>query len=121
MPDNHNPLSLWNDGPARDAILRWIVSGGGVEFMRAFAEDVCGIPPEEVIGSSVVTRYEVRDGPRLGVIIHHDDAEREYAYDRQSTFGRLDRGLDEAQARGWVVVSMKDDWNTIFAHEVPQS
>ena len=151
-----------------------IVSGGGVEFMRAFAEDVYGIPPEEVIGSSVVTRYEVRDGrgvlvmqpemhlvddgpgkpvginhfigqrpiiavgnsdgdfemleyittgdgPRLGVIIHHDDAEREYAYDRQSTFGRLDRGLDEAQARGWVVVSMQDDWKTIFAHEVPRS
>jgi hypothetical protein len=57
------------------------------------------------------------EGPRLGIYVHHDDAEREYAYDRDSTFGRLDRGLDEAEARGWLVVSMKDDWGRIFAHE----
>jgi phosphoserine phosphatase len=148
----------------------FIVSGGGVEFMRAFVEEVYGIPPEQVIGSSVVTEYQVRGGrgvlvmqpqmhfvddgpgkplginhfigqrpiiavgnsdgdfemleytttgggPGLGVYIHHDDAEREYAYDRESTFGRLDRGLDEADARGWVVVSMKNDWNHVFAHE----
>jgi hypothetical protein len=145
----------------------FIVSGGGIEFMRAFAEVVYGVPPEQVIGSSVVTEYGVRDGrgvlvmrpqlnlvndgpgkpvgvnqfigrrpiiavgnsdgdfemleytttgdgPRLGITIHHDDAEREYAYDRESTFGRLDRGLDEAEDRGWIVVSMKQDWNTIF-------
>ena len=53
-------------------------------------------------------------GARLGVIVHHDDAEREFAYDRKSHIGKLDRGLDEAGARGWTVVSMKNDWNTIF-------
>jgi phosphoglycolate phosphatase-like HAD superfamily hydrolase len=148
----------------------FIVSGGGVEFMRAFAEETYGIPPEQVIGSSVVTEYQVRggrsvlvmrpqmnfvddgpgkpvginhfigqrpiiavgnsdgdfemleytttgDGPRLGLYVHHDDPEREYAYDRESTFGRLDRGLDEAAARRWVVVSMKNDWSRVFAHE----
>jgi phosphoserine phosphatase len=147
----------------------FIVSGGGNEFMRAFAEQTYGIPPEQIVGSSVVTEYEVRDGrgvlvmqprmnfvndgpgkpvgvnqfigrrpiiavgnsdgdfemleytttgegPRLGIYIHHDDAEREYAYDRDSTFGRLDRGLDEAEGRGWLVVSMKGDWDRIFAH-----
>ena len=148
----------------------FIVSGGGVEFMRAFAEATYGVPPEQVVGSSVVTEYEMRDGrgvlvmkpqidfvddgpgkpvgvnqfigrrpviavgnsdgdfemleytttgdgPRLGVYIHHDDAEREYAYDRGATFGGLARGLDEAEARGWLVVSMKKDWNHIFAHD----
>ena len=148
----------------------FIVSGGGIEFMRAFAEETYGIPPEQIIGSSVVTGYKTHDGrgallmqpqinfvndgpgkpvginqfigrrpiiacgnsdgdfemleytttgdgPRLGIYIHHDDAEREYAYDRDAIFGRLARGLDEADARGWVVVSMKDDWNRIFAHE----
>jgi phosphoserine phosphatase len=148
----------------------FIVSGGGVEFMRAFAEATYGVPPEQVVGSSVVTEYEMRDGrgvlvmkpqidfvddgpgkpvgvnqfigrrpviavgnsdgdfemlectttgdgPRLGVYIHHDDAEREYAYDRGATFGGLARGLDEAEARGWLVVSMKKDWNRIFAHD----
>ena len=54
------------------------------------------------------------DGARLGVLIHHTDAEREWAYDRDSHIGRLDRGLDEAEARGWTVVSMKDDWGRIF-------
>ncbi len=146
----------------------YIASGGGVEFMRAFAEDVYGIPPEQVIGSSVKTAYEMRDergvllqlpeidlvddgpgkpvginkfigrrpiiavgnsdgdlemlqytttgdGPRLGIYIHHDDAQREFAYDRGSTVGGLDEGLAEAAARDWIVVSMKNDWNEIFA------
>jgi phosphoserine phosphatase len=146
----------------------FIVSGGGIEFMRPWAERVYGIPPEQVIGSSIQTKYEVRNGQpvlarlpalnfiddkagkpvgiqqhigrrpiaafgnsdgdfemlawttsapgaRLGVIVHHDDAEREYAYDRKSHIGKLDRGLDEAGARGWTVVSMKDDWKTVFA------
>jgi hypothetical protein len=146
----------------------YLVSGGGVEFMRVFSERVYGVPPEQVIGSSIRTRYEVRDGepvivrlpeiefiddaagkplginrfigrrpllafgnsdgdfemleyttsgpgPRLGVIVHHDDAVREYAYDRKSTVGRLDRALDAAAQRGWVVVSMKTDWRTIYA------
>jgi len=145
----------------------YIVSGGGVEFMRAFAEQVYGIPPEQVIGSTLRTQFELRGdkpaitrlpaldflddkegkpvaieriigrrpiaafgnsdgdlqmlqwtaagpGARFMLIVHHDDAEREFAYDRTSAMGRLDKALDEAQAKGWVVVSMKDDWNTIF-------
>jgi len=145
----------------------FIVSGGGIEFMRPWTEQVYGIPPEQVVGSSIRTKYELRDGepvlvrlpeldfiddkagkpvginqhigrrptlafgnsdgdfemlewttsgegPRLGVIVHHDDAGREYAYDRKSHIGRLDRGLDEAGRRGWVLVSMKDDWRTIY-------
>lgn len=148
----------------------FITSGGGVEFMRAWAEDVYGIPPEHIIGSTVTTSYEVRqgrgvlvqqpaidfiddgpgkpvainkfigrrpiiavgnsdgdfemleytttgDGPRLGILIHHDDTEREYAYDRQALVGSLNRGLDEAEARGWLLVSMKNDWSIVFAHD----
>jgi phosphoserine phosphatase len=144
----------------------YIVSGGGVEFVRPWAERVYGIPPEQVVGSRVRMRYEVRDGapvlarlaeidlvddkagkpvgiqqvigrrptmafgnsdgdfemlewtttapgPRLGVIIHHTDAERERAYDRESGVGRLARGLDEAAARGWVVVDMKQEWKAM--------
>jgi hypothetical protein len=53
-------------------------------------------------------------GPRLGLIVHHDDAAREFAYDRESDIGRLSRGLDEARSKGWTVVSMRDDWKTIF-------
>ncbi len=146
----------------------WIVSGGGIEFMRAFAEDVYGIPPERVIGSSIKTKYEVRDGKpviarlpeiefvddkegkpvgihkfigkrpiaafgnsdgdfqmlewttsgpgaRLGMIVHHDDAAREFAYDRGSHIGQLERGLDEAGARGWSLISVKNDWKTVYA------
>ena len=146
----------------------YIVSGGGVEFMRPWTERVYGIPPEQVIGSSITTKYEVRDGkpvlvrlpeiefiddkagkpvgihksigrrpiaafgnsdgdfqmlewvtsapgPRLGLIVRHDDAEREFAYDRKSHVGQLDRALDEAGPRGWAVVSMKADWKVIFA------
>ncbi len=127
----------------------YIVSGGGIEFMRVFAEQVYGVPPEQVIGSSIETAYEVHTGkpvapskfigrrpiaafgnsdgdfqmlewttagggPRLGVIVHHDDAAREFAYDRGSHIGKLERGLDEAASRGWSVVSMKNDWNSIF-------
>jgi hypothetical protein len=145
----------------------FIVSGGGIDFMRPWTQAVYGIPPEQVVGSSGKTQYEVRDGKpmivklpeidfiddkagkpvgihkfigkrpilafgnsdgdfemleyvtmgsglRLGLILHHDDAEREVAYDRESHFGKLARGLDEAQARGWVLVSMKSDWAHIF-------
>jgi hypothetical protein len=145
----------------------YIVSGGGIEFMRVFAEEVYGVPPEQVIGSSIQTKYELRDGkpvivrlpeldflddkagkpvaiskfigrrpiaafgnsdgdfqmlewstagagPRLGVIVHHDDSDREFAYDRGSHIGKLERGLDEAPMRGWTVISMKDDWTTIY-------
>jgi hypothetical protein len=145
----------------------YIVSGGGIEFVRVFSEQRYGIPPEQVVGSSIKTRYEVRDGQpvivrlpeidfiddkagkpvgidkfigkrpiaafgnsdgdfemlewatsgpgaRLGVIVHHDDAEREFAYDRKSAFGRLDHALTEAGPRGWTVVSMKSDWRTMY-------
>jgi phosphoserine phosphatase len=144
----------------------FIVSGGGIEFMRPWSEKVYGIPPEQVIGSSIKTKFEVRDGKpvivrlpelnfiddkagkpaaiqhhigrrpifaagnsdgdfqmlewttsgkgaRLGLIVHHDDAEREWAYDRRSPIGKLDRGLDEAPQRGWTLVSMKNAWKTV--------
>jgi phosphoserine phosphatase len=147
----------------------YIVSGGGIEFMRVFAEQVYGVPPEQVIGSRVVTTYKLIDGepaivreakldfiddkagkpiainqhigrrpviafgnsdgdfqmlewttagtgPRLGVYVHHDDAEREWAYDRDSSIGRLDKGLAESEGRGWLVVSMKSDWQRVFPH-----
>jgi phosphoglycolate phosphatase-like HAD superfamily hydrolase len=145
----------------------YIVSGGGIEFLRVVAEELYGVPPEQVIGSSVKTKYEVRDGKpaivrlpeidfiddkagkpvgihkfigkrpimavgnsdgdfqmlewttsapgaRLGLIVHHDDAEREFAYDRKSAFGKLDRGLDEGPKRGWTIVSMKNDWRVVW-------
>jgi len=145
----------------------FIVSGGGIEFMRPWAEKVYGVPPEQVVGSSIKTRFEWRDGQpvlmrlpelnfidekagkpvginehigrrpiaafgnsdgdlemlqwttagkgaRLALLVHHTDAEREWAYDRTSAIGRLDKALDETQARGWTVVSMKDDWKRIF-------
>jgi phosphoglycolate phosphatase-like HAD superfamily hydrolase len=145
----------------------WIVSGGGIEFVRVFSEERYGVPPQQVVGSSVKTKYEVRNGKpaivrlpqidfiddkagkpvgihkfigkrpiaafgnsdgdfemlewitfapgaRLGLIVHHDDASREFAYDRKSHVGRLDRGLDEGPKRGWTIVSMKNDWRTIY-------
>jgi len=148
----------------------FIVSGGGIEFMRPWVERVYGIPPEQVIGSSIKTKYELRDGKpaivrlpelnfiddkagkpvgiqqhigrrpiaafgnsdgdyemldwttnapgaRFGMIVHHDDAEREYAYDRKSHIGKLDRGLNDAAAKGWTIVSMKNDWKTVFGPE----
>jgi len=148
----------------------FIVSGGGIEFVRTLSERLYGIPPEQVMGSSIVTKFEVREGrpvlvrepkldfiddhegkpvginkfigrrpiaafgnsdgdfqmlewvtagmgPRFGLIIHHDDAEREFAYDRASAAGKLDRGLDEAPKRGWTLVSMKKDWKRVFAFE----
>jgi phosphoglycolate phosphatase-like HAD superfamily hydrolase len=146
----------------------FIVSGGGVEFMRVFAEKVYGIPPEQVVGSSGVVTFRmdadskpvllkeakiefIDDGPgkpvginrfigrrpifafgnsdgdqqmlewtaagsgaRFTGLVHHTDAEREWAYDRTSHVGRLDKALDEAQAKGWLVVDMQKDWKTIF-------
>jgi len=148
----------------------YIVSGGGVEFMRVFAEQAYGIPPEQVIGSSGKQKFELRDGKpvlvklpamdflddkegkpvniqkiigrrpiaafgnsdgdlpmlqwtcggpgtRFCLYVHHTDAEREWAYDRRSSIGRLDKGLDEARSRGWTVVSVKDDWKRVFGFE----
>jgi len=148
----------------------FILSGGGVEFMRPWTEKIYGIPPEQVIGSSIKTKFEMRDGtpvlirlpelnfiddkagkpvgihqyigrrpiaafgnsdgdlqmlqwtaagrgPWLALYVHHTDAEREWAYDRQSPVGRLDKGLDEAQARGWPIVDIKRDWKIVFGFE----
>ncbi|WP_395623817.1 HAD family hydrolase [Sphingomonas daechungensis] len=145
----------------------FIVSGGGIEFMRTFSEELYGVPPEQVIGSSNVTRYVVKDGepalmreaslhfyndkegkpvainahtgrrpiaafgnsdgdfamlewvtsgpgPRFGLIVHHDDADREFAYDRDAGLARLVRGLDEGPGRGWTIASMRTDWLTVF-------
>ena len=145
----------------------YIVSGGGIEFMRPWAEQVYGIPPEQVIGSSIKTQFEIRDGvpvivriPEINFIddkegkpvgihqhigrrpiaafgnsdgdlqmlqwtcnsqsnsfclyVHHTDSEREWAYDRDSHIGQLDKGMDEAQSNGWTVVDMKNEWNPIF-------
>jgi hypothetical protein len=153
-----------------NAFKTFIVSGGGVEFMRPWTEKVYGIPPEQVVGSSIMTKYEVRNGqpvlarlpqanfiddgagkpvgiqmhigrrpiaafgnsdgnlqmlqwtaagrgPRFCLYVHHTDVAREWAYDRDSPVGRLDKGLDEAKARDWTVVSMKDDWKRVFAFE----
>lgn len=148
----------------------YIVSGGGVEFMRPWAQAVYGIPPEQVIGSSIRIAYESRGGrpvlvrkaelefiddkegkpvaihkfigrppvmafgnsdgdyqmlewttrdgsssPRFGMLIHHTDAAREFAYDRKSHVGKLSAALDDAPARGWVIVDMKSDWKTVFS------
>jgi haloacid dehalogenase-like hydrolase len=148
----------------------FIVSGGGIEFMRPWTERIYGIPPEQVVGSSIKTRYQMRhdipelfrlgevnfvdDGPgkpvginehigrrpiaafgnsdgdlqmlqwsttgggrRFGLIVHHTDAEREYAYDRNSHVGKLDKALDAAAVNNWTVVSMKDDWKRIFGFQ----
>ncbi|MFG1201756.1 HAD family hydrolase [Xanthobacter aminoxidans] len=145
----------------------YIVSGGGIEFMRPWAKDVYGVLPSQVVGSSIKTKFEMVDGkpallrlpdvnfvddgpgkpvginqhigqrpiaafgnsdgdlqmlqwttsgegPRLGMIVHHTDAEREYAYDRASSFGHLDKAMDRAQAEGWVLIDMKSDWKTVF-------
>ena len=150
----------------------FIVSGGGIDFMRPWTEKVYGIPPEQVVGSSIKTKYEMRDGKpvlmrlpelhfiddgagkpvgiqghigrrpiaafgnsdgdlqmfqwttagkgaRLALIVHHTDAVREWAYDRASSVGRLDKALDEATAKGWTVVDMKKDWKVIYPFEKP--
>ncbi len=145
----------------------FIVSGGGVEFMRPWTQAVYGIPPEQVIGSTIKVEYQVKDGvptlvrqpainfiddkvgkpvgihynigrrpiaafgnsdgdyqmlewttagpgPRLGMIVHHDDAAREFAYDRKSPFGKLDMGLDDAKGKGWTLISMQSDWKCVM-------
>ncbi len=145
----------------------FIVSGGGIQFMRPWTEKVYGIPPEQVVGSSVVTEFQIKDGKpvlvrmpkidfindkagkpvgiyehigrrpilafgnsdsdmqmieyttagegrRLGLFVHHTDADREYAYDRKSHVGKLDKALDQAEANGWIIVDMKKDWKSVF-------
>jgi len=145
----------------------FIVSGGGIEFMRPWSEKVYGVPPEQVIGSSIKVKYEMSEGSpvlvrlpeldfyndkegkpvgihqqigrrpiaafgnsdgdlqmlqwttggqgsRFALYVHHTDAEREWAYDRDSSIGRLDKGLDEALEKGWTVVDMKQDWKRVY-------
>jgi len=149
----------------------FIVSGGGIAFMRPITEEVYGIPPEQVVGSSVVSEYQVEegktklvrmpklnffndkaakpvgiyehigrrpilafgnsdgdmqmieyttagDGLRLGLFVHHTDAEREYAYDRDGHVGTFDKALDKADKKGWLVVDMKKDWKVVFPFEL---
>jgi hypothetical protein len=156
--------------PGNPNFKTFIVSGGGVKHVHAFAEKVYDIPPEQVIGSTGKQQFEIRDGKpvlvklpavdfiddkkgkpiaiqrvigrrpiaafgnsdgdlqmpqwtcetsgtRLCLYVHHTDAEREWAYDRQSSIGHLDKGLDTVTAEGWTVVDMKGDWKTIFAGE----
>jgi phosphoglycolate phosphatase-like HAD superfamily hydrolase len=148
----------------------YIVSGGGIDFIRVFAEKLYGIPPEQVIGSSFKTKFVLRDGrpaimrlpamdffdnrenkpvginlhigrrpiaafgnsdgdlamlqwtaasrgTHLCLYVHHTDARREWDYDRDSSIGRLDKGLREARARGWIIVDMARDWNRVFPFE----
>ncbi len=159
-------LELLNYLRAND-FKTYIVSGGGIEFMRPWTQKIYGIPPEQAIGSSIKIKYEVRDGKavlvrlpeinfiddnvgkpiainqyisqrpiaafgnsdgdlqmlqwttqgdgaRFALYVHHTDAKREWAYDRNASIGRLDKGLDEAKKHGWTVVDMKNDWKQIF-------
>jgi hypothetical protein len=102
----------------------FIVSGGGVEFMRPWTERVYGIPPEQVVGSSIRTKYELRDGrpviARLPEIDFIDDKAgkpvgiQKFIGHRESGVGKLARGLDEGPRRGWVIVSMQDDWAKVL-------
>ena len=145
----------------------FIVSGGGIAFMRPVTQEAYGIPPEQVVGSSVVSEFKIKDGKpvlvrmpkidfindkagkpvginshighrpilafgnsdsdmqmieytmggegrRLGLFVHHTDAAREFAYDRKSHVGTLDKALDQAAANGWIIVDMKKDWKTVF-------
>jgi len=151
----------------------FIVSGGGIDFMRPWTGRVYGIPPEQVVGSTAKVEFRLKEdvpqlfrlpeinfiddgpgkpvgihqnigrrpiaafgnsdgdyemlrwttaaaGPRFGLIVHHTDAEREWAYDRDSPVGRLKRALDEAPERGWQVVDMKNDWRVIYPWQKPE-
>ena len=170
MPYNrmvYQPMLEVLDYLRANGFKTFIVSGGGVDFLRVFAQEAYGIPPEQVVGSSLKAKYEVRNGKpvvvktpelnfindkegkpvgihqhigrrpiaafgnsdgdfqmiewttggkeaRFGLIVHHDDADREWSYDRGSHIGGLERGLDEGPKRGWTIVSMKNDWKTVY-------
>lgn len=166
----YKPMQELLDYLRANGFKTFIVSGGGIEFMRPWTETTYGIPPEQVVGSSIKTKFEMRDGKpvlerlpeinfiddkagkpvgiqmhigrrpiaafgnsdgdlemlqwttagtgaRFGLIVHHTDAEREWAYDRKSHIGKLDKALDEAKANGWTVVDMKNDWKQVFSFE----
>ncbi|MGQ3673951.1 HAD family hydrolase [Xanthobacter sp. TB0139] len=166
----YQPMLELMDYLRENGFKTYIVSGGGIEFMRPWTGRIYGVPPAQVVGSSIKTTFTMVDGaptlirqpqinfiddgagkpvginahigqrpiaafgnsdgdmqmlqwvtggegPSFGLIVHHTDAEREYAYDRHSSFGRLDKALDAAPAEGWVVVDMKKDWKLIFPSE----
>jgi len=151
----------------------FIVSGGGIEFMRPWIEEVYGIPRDQVIGSSIKTKFAINDGnpvimqlPEIDFIndkegkplginkfigrkpvfasgnsdgdlqmlqwtasgdglrfmlyLHHTDSIREWAYDRKSHIGRLDKGLDEAKKEGWMIINMKEDWKVVYPFELAE-
>ncbi len=180
-PKTHQPYNSMVYQPVLEVLeyLRangfktFIVSGGGVEFMRVFAEKTYGIPPEQVVGSQGKLKYELRNGrpvlvklpeaqfiddkegkpigiqtfigrrpiaafgnsdgdlqmlqwtaggggARLAAIVWHTDAEREWAYDRKSHIGKLDKALDEGRTKGWTIIDMKTDWKRIYPFENPR-
>ena len=164
----YQPMLELMDHLRANGFETFIVSGGGIEFMRPWTEPVYGVPPQNVVGSSIKTEFQIVDGQpvlmrlpeiafiddkagkpvginahigkrpiaafgnsdgdfemleyatmggpgaRLGAIVHHTDAVREYAYDRDTAFGKLDKGLDAAPAQGWVIIDMAKDWKTVF-------
>jgi hypothetical protein len=166
----YQPMLELLDYLRANGFKNFIVSGGGNAFMRPWTEKVYGIPPEQVVGSTMKARYELRDskpvlvrlperdfynnkdakplginthigrrpiaafgnsdgdlqmlqwttageGPSFALYVHHTDAEREWAYDRKSGIGHLDKGLDDARAKGWTVVDMKKDWGVVFSSD----
>jgi phosphoserine phosphatase len=166
----YQPMLELLDYLEANGFTTFIVSGGGISFMRPWTEAVYGIPPERVVGTSMELEYEVvngkpvihrkpalhflndkagkpvgierfigrrpilaagnsdgdyqmlewttaGEGRRLGLIVHHTDAEREWAYDRDSSTGRLDRGLDDAASNGWLLIDMANEWNMVFPSE----
>lgn len=163
----YQPMLELLDYLEANGFKNFIVSGGGIEFMRPWTEAVYGIPPEQVVGSKIKVEYQMKngkpvlmrlpeldfyddkegkpvgihqhigrrpiaafgnsdgdlqmlqwtmagEGPRFAMYVHHTDAEREWAYDRKSGIGRLDKGLDEANAKGWTIMDMKKDWKVIY-------
>lgn len=166
----YQPMLELLDYLRANSFKTFIVSGGGVDFMRVFAQETYGIPPDQTVGSSLKAEYTVRNGkpaiikqpeihliddkegkpvgihqyigqrpilafgnsdgdyqmlewttagsgPRLGLLLHHTDAKREWAYDRDSPIGKLDRGLDDARKNGWAIVDMQEDWNQVFSFD----
>lgn len=164
----YQPMLELLDYLKANGFTNFIVSGGGIGFMRPWSESVYGIPPERVVGTSMELEYELLDGKpviqrraqlhflndkggkpvsierfigrrpilaagnsdgdyemlewttagegrRLGLIVHHTDAKREWAYDRDSTSGRLDRGLDDAASNGWQLINMASEWKLVFS------
>jgi hypothetical protein len=167
----YQPMLELLDYLRANGFTTFIVSGGGIDFMRPWTEEVYGIPPQQVVGSSIKTEFDYNDGnpvirklPELDFIddkagkpvaihkfigkkpifasgnsdgdlqmlqytasnprasfmlyLHHTDSEREWAYDRDSHIGRLDKGLDEAREKGWTVIDMKTDWKVIYPFQL---